>query len=148
MRTSATTVFASLTLLTVLGASAGCSLVVGGDAGETADKLAASLSSHSLDGLELTAESGRERFAAAVAGMVDVPVTVSVDEVDAGDESAAVSLSWSWELGKEDWRYTTTATLKDAAGVWELDWEPSMLAPGLRSGERLSSSRDQSREVN
>lgn len=131
----------TLILVTLSSAVAGCSLMAGDGADEAADRLASSLSALTLDGVELTSESDRERFEAAVDGMGDVTVAVSVAEVDTGDATATVSLSWTWELDKRDWRYTTTATLRDSLGVWELDWEPETLAPGLRSGERLDHER-------
>ena len=120
-------------LVTVL---TGCS--VGDDgAEEAAQTLARALESGSLEGVELTSNSDRERYDRAVEHIAEVRVAVSVEEVVSRDHTAAVTLGWSWDLGGGDWSYTTRTTLTEDAGTWDVEWTPRTLAPGLRSGELL-----------
>lgn len=121
-------------LLLGLGA---CSQLSGESADEAAQALAAALEAGSLAGVELTSEEDRDRYATAIRNVSDVPVRVAVEDVDVRDTAATVTLAWVWDLGQHEWTYDTAVEMSDSAGSWEVDWHPSALARGLRSGEVL-----------
>ena len=63
--------------------------------------------------------------------------------VDAGElklESgkATVPLTYSWNIGPKEWKYTVSAELKKSGDKWLTVWNPAMLAPELAAGEILS----------
>jgi cell division protein FtsI/penicillin-binding protein 2 len=125
---------ASVAMLSGLGA---CSLTSGGSADEAAEELASALAGGSLDGVEVTSDADRERYATAVRNITEVPIEVAVEDVDERDASATVTLAWEWDLGTAEWVYETAVEMKDNAGTWEVDWEPDALVPGLEPGEVL-----------
>ena len=112
-------------------------VVGGGEAGATARELASSLSKHSLAGVPLTVGTDAMRYEEALADLSNVPVEVAVEHVDSNDGQAVVTLSWAWRLEPEQWAYTTEARLVKAGERWQVDWQPSTLAPQLGPNERL-----------
>lgn len=117
-------------------------LVVGGDpVDDAADQLAMGLSNFSLDDVAMTSAADRDRFDAVVAAVSDTPVKVTVTDVDETDGTATVALAWTWDFGEESWQYSTEAVLEDAAGRWELAWDPTLVAPGLDAGDVLDIDR-------
>jgi cell division protein FtsI/penicillin-binding protein 2 len=67
-------------------------------------------------------------------------------------DDAQATLDWSWSLGgKNTWTYTTTAKLvrptggskqSTAAAAWQVQWDPTLLLPGLAGGERVTVARE------
>jgi len=70
-------------------------------------------------------------------------LTVFVQEVgEEGDDAASARLGFQWDLPQGPvWSYDVTARLTRADDVWTVAAEPSMIAPDLREGERLTASR-------
>ncbi|CAN5841995.1 penicillin-binding transpeptidase domain-containing protein [soil metagenome] len=110
-----------------------------------ADQLAAALTEGSLDTVRVTDRSGERSqrwWDRVVAGMGDQPPAVQVSEVSegTGGTTAEASLDYRWDLpGRDDqtWTYQTTANLRRDDAGWSVLIEPSLVAPGLRSGEVL-----------
>jgi cell division protein FtsI/penicillin-binding protein 2 len=115
----------------------GCSVLIGQPADEAVEQLAAELEKHTLVNVPLTADSDRDRYDRAISGVASLPVRVEVVDVTTADRRATATLAWAWDLPGASWEYTTTAELADAAGIWEVDWKPDLVAPDLNSGERL-----------
>ena len=58
------------------------------------------------------------------------------------DDAASARLHYRWPLaGGAVWEYDATARLAKVDGVWTVSAEPSLVAPDLRDGERLSATR-------
>ena len=74
-------------------------------------------------------------------GLADTPVAVEVVDVTDTDGGATATLAWTWELPGVSWEYTTKAELAEAAGRWEVDWEPNMVTPDLVEGQHLALER-------
>ncbi|WP_098465441.1 penicillin-binding transpeptidase domain-containing protein [Isoptericola jiangsuensis] len=146
-------------LLPVVLAASACTGPDGPTAQDAADDLAAGLASGDLGGVVLVTDTGADpqthltevteplRAAAERAGRAPTVAVsqVTVDE-DAEPRTAEVSLAWSWPLTAQDaWEYSTTTSLEqveppdgsDAGPSWEVRWEPELVAPDLRAGERL-----------
>jgi cell division protein FtsI/penicillin-binding protein 2 len=74
-------------------------------------------------------------------------VTVAAVAVDPKDAThATANLHWTWDLGtSQPWSYDVTAQLQlGEAGkgqAWQAQWRPSLLAPDLVDGEKLSVQR-------
>ncbi|WP_264355511.1 penicillin-binding transpeptidase domain-containing protein [Pseudarthrobacter sp. MM222] len=63
--------------------------------------------------------------------------------VDAGElklesGTATVPLTYSWNIGPKEWKYTVSAELKKSGDKWLTVWKPAMLVPELANGEILS----------
>lgn len=124
-----------------------------------ADDLLQALQSGSFDGLHVnqdaegdpqaqTAEVLAPLLEATGAEHPDVSVT-QVDTQTEGelkDKQATATLQWTWPLGAEaEWTYLTRAQLdfvepeegSDDPGFWATRWDPSILVPDLKPGERL-----------
>jgi len=115
----------------------GCSVLGGSPAEDVADRLAESLSTHSLDGVPPTRDSAKARFARLIEPLDEERVEVTVKEVTEDGETAEATLAWEWQLPGGVWRYTTTADLVDDGARWELDWQPSLVEPSLADDDRL-----------
>ena len=129
---------------TVLAAAAGGACSTGSeeaDARHLADQLARALEAHDLGRVPLSSDTSREEYDRAVRDVEEIPASVDVADVRDDGHRATAVLSWSWELPGGDWRYTTTAALQDDGDRWEVDWDPSVLARGLRAGEQLDAER-------
>lgn len=127
-----------LALGLVLGASA-CSPKDDGTA--TAEALAKVLASHTTGDLTFdkpTAEIQKELT--GLAESID-PVwpTVNVSGVEVTDDTARVSLNYSWQIPNQDkpWTYATGADMKRDGNGWIVAWTPEMIEPSLKAGERF-----------
>ncbi len=71
-------------------------------------------------------------------------VAETEDEPVEGEETAAATLDWSWDVAGEPWTYTTTVPMRllepgdDTAGTWELQWSRTVVEPTLREATTLS----------
>jgi cell division protein FtsI/penicillin-binding protein 2 len=89
--------------------------------------------------LDPLVDAAGERERTVAVAEVGEPVTKD------GATSAAVTLDWSWPLGRDhEWTYSTTARLAyqapedgDGDGTWRTVWSPDVLVPDLAPGERL-----------
>ncbi|WP_372729329.1 penicillin-binding transpeptidase domain-containing protein [Nocardioides sp.] len=141
-RASSAVVVAAL-VLGLVAALTGCDSVAriaGPDPAETAEELAAALTSGSFDELtfvDSTAAEVGEEFTAIVAGMGDVEPRVSADDVEERDGVTQAVLTWSWPIGEQTWTYQSRAALAEDADTWQVDWAPSVVEPSLGEGARL-----------
>jgi cell division protein FtsI/penicillin-binding protein 2 len=141
----------SLTIAACL-ALAGCGLL--GDDGPTAedaaDELASALSEGDLAAVSFSGpfspsgtDDPQQWWEAATDGFSQTPPHVTADAVtERGDDGATARLHYRWSLeGGQVWEYDATAELTKADDTWRVSAEPSLLAPDLGAGERLSVTR-------
>lgn len=127
-----------LALGLVLGGTA-CSPQDDGTA--TAKALAAALSSHTVSGLAFDKDAAmvQEELTALAEGIDPIWPTVSVSGVEVTDDTARVSLNYSWQIPHHDkpWTYATGADMKRDGKGWIVAWTPEMVEPSLKAGERF-----------
>mgnify|MGYP003339673499 CR=1 FL=1 len=133
-------------VVALVGVGSACSALGGEDDQDTAaalaDDLAAALSDHTLGDVPLADESARAAFTDVVAPLDEVPVSVSVDDVQVVEEEgrADVTLAWRWELSDAAaWQYETSVGLTQGTdgSTWTVAWSPDDLAPDLAEGDTL-----------
>ncbi|AIY01568.1 hypothetical protein ART_1969 [Arthrobacter sp. PAMC 25486] len=139
-----------LALGLVLGGTA-CSPKDDGTA--TAAALAKALASHTVGDLSFDkATADVQKELTGLAESID-PVwpDVSVGSVAVTEDTARVSLNYSWKLPDLDkpWTYATGADMKRDGNGWIITWSPEMVEPKLKSGERfkLASSYGQRAQI-
>lgn len=64
--------------------------------------------------------------------------TVDAGELKLESGTATVPLTYSWNIGPKEWKYTVSAELKKSGDRWLTVWKPAMLVPELAEGEILS----------
>ena len=125
------------------------SLVVGGtscsapdDGTSTADALAKALTSHTVGELSFDKPSAdvQKELTEISKGIDPVWPTAAVSGVVITDDTARVSLNYTWKLPDVDktWTYATGADMKRDGKNWVITWSPEMLQPELKPGERLA----------
>lgn len=72
-----------------------------------------------------------------LAGIDDIPATVTVDSVVLDGDTATATLAWDWATPGEPWRYATTAALRKSEDVWTVQWAPTVVEPSLAADESL-----------
>lgn len=72
-----------------------------------------------------------------LAGIDDIPATVTVDSVVVDGDTATATLAWDWATPGEPWRYATTAALRKSEDVWTVQWAPTVVEPSLAADESL-----------
>lgn len=138
---------AVLVIAGLVGALAACG---GGDDGdprqEAADALAAAITDGDfaevpLDGAD--PEQAAERRQAVVAGLDPWQPAVTAGTVQDGqdDDSASVTLSYTWDLDGTPWTYDTNARLTRVDDEWRVAWGSMLLAPDLTDAEVLTVQR-------
>ncbi len=124
----------ALVLLLALGA---CSSGEDRAAAESlAGSLATALTARELGDLPLVG-GGQDELDAILAGIDDIPATVSVDSVELDGDTASATLAWSWATPGPPWGYTTTAALLKSEDAWAVQWAPTVVEPSLAAGESL-----------
>lgn len=124
------------------------SLVLGGtacspqdDGTSTAGDLAKALSTHTIGDLTFDKPGAevQKELTELSKGIDPVWPTVSVSGVEIKDDTARVSLDYSWKLPKVEkpWTYSTGADMKRNGKDWTITWSPEMVEPKLAAGERL-----------
>ena len=114
----------------------------GPDPADTADELAAALTSGSFEALTFVdgdPASVAEQYAAIIEGLGELTPTVSATDVETDGRTSAL-LTWSWPVGDREWTYETTAELTEAGDAWQVDWAPSIVEPSLTDGATLDAS--------
>ncbi|HEY1135818.1 MAG TPA: penicillin-binding transpeptidase domain-containing protein [Nocardioides sp.] len=86
-------------------------------------------------------EDATAELTSVVAGLGDVDPQVTAGAVDVEDGRGTGTLEWSWALGGQSWSYTSTVTLRDDDGTWQVEWSPAVVEPSLSAGEVLRASR-------
>jgi cell division protein FtsI/penicillin-binding protein 2 len=79
----------------------------------------------------------------ALSSLTETKPTVKNNKSDiAGEAAANVEVGVSQPIpGAANWEYTTTLKLRKTGDTWESVWEPAVLHPQLKSGERLETRR-------
>lgn len=124
------------------------SLVLGGvacsapDNGtSTADALAKALTGHTVGDLVFDVPSAdvQKELTELSQGIDPVWPTVTVSEVVVQDNSARVSLNYSWKIPtvEKPWTYATGADMTRSGDSWTIKWTPEMVQPELTAGKRL-----------
>jgi cell division protein FtsI/penicillin-binding protein 2 len=72
-----------------------------------------------------------------LAGIDDIPATVTVDSVVVDGDTATATLAWDWATPGEPWRYATTAALRKSEDMWTVQWAPTVVEPSLAADESL-----------
>lgn len=139
-----------LALGLVLG-STSCSPKDDGTA--TAAALAKALASHTVGDLSFDkASADVQNELTGLAESID-PLwpDVSVSGVTVTEDTARVSLDYSWKLPDLDkpWTYSTGADMARDGNGWIITWSPEMVEPKLKDGERfkLASSYGQRAQI-
>lgn len=125
------------------------SLVLGGaacsapdDGTSTADALAKALSSHTVGelGFDKPGAEVQKELTELAEGIDPVWPAVTVSGVEVTDDTARVSLNYSWKLPnlEKPWTYATGADMKRNGKSWIITWSPEMVEPKLAAGERIA----------
>lgn len=136
-------------LLLVLG------LVVGGnacsapdDGSSTADALAKALTAHTVGDLSFDkpASDVQNELTELAKGIDPVWPTVAVSGVEVSEDTARVSLDYTWKLPEVEktWTYSTGADMKRDGSGWVITWSTEMVQPDLKTGERFQISTKES----
>jgi cell division protein FtsI/penicillin-binding protein 2 len=83
-----------------------------------------------------------------LAGIDDIPATVTVDSVELDGDTATAILAWDWATPGEPWRYMTTAALQKSEDVWTVQWAPTVVEPSLTADESLDATLRQPERAN
>lgn len=117
---------------------------------DAAQALARGLASGDLAGVPLggtSAVEASEQVTTATAALEPLRPTVEVVGVtlaEEGDTARAV-LRHHWDVdpgGDEDWTYEVPADLTLVEDAWQVRWSPALVAPDLRPGEVLATTRE------
>lgn len=126
-----------------------CCLAVGGagcsapdDGTSTANALATALSTHTVGDVvfDVPAQEVQRELTELAQGIDPLWPTVSVTGVELAEDSARVSLNYSWNLPDQaqPWSYATGADMQRTGNSWTVAWSPQMIQPQLAAGERLN----------
>ena len=125
---------AAVVVLLALTACDPAETVTGPDPQDAADALAAALRSGDFTDVaftDATPEDVTKEYAEVVDGMGDIEPVVSAGDVDEGDGTATVPLSWTWPVAGDEWSYTTEATLTEADDAWQVGWSRDVVESSL-----------------
>ena len=136
------------TFLLGISTLSACSLPGSGpDADDAMGQLAKAITAGGVKGVDFSGgEDGARQAAAAYAKITsgiagDSKVKASVGRVSTDGDHATGALDWSWQVASKTWSYDTTVHLtkgKTSDGeAWLVTWEPSVVEPSLKQGERL-----------
>ncbi len=111
------------------------------DGSATAAALATALSSHTVGDLQFDvagADVQKELTGLAESIAPSWP-DVTVSSLEVTDDTARVSLSYSWKFPDTEklWTYATGADMKRDGDGWTIAWTPEMVQPALKQGDRL-----------
>ncbi len=123
----------------------GCSGALDQDSGPdpepVAEALADGLAARDLADVAVSgdgAEAATEELVAVLEGMGEVAPSVAVAEVSEADGTATATLGWTWPVSEQEWSYTSEATLTLVDDAWQVEWEPAVVQPDLRTGGTLT----------
>ena len=136
-------------LLLVVGLAIGGNACSAPDDGtSTADALAKALTSHTVGDLsfDTPAADVQKELTELAKGIDPVWPTVAVSGVAISDNTARVSLDYTWKLPKveKSWTYSTGADMTREGSGWVVTWSPEMVQPDLKAGERFQISATES----
>nr|WP_169167174.1 penicillin-binding transpeptidase domain-containing protein [Cellulomonas taurus] len=137
---------AALVAVGLVGVLAACGGDDGDDRQQVADALAAALTDGDFSQVPLagaTADDAAARRTEVNAGLDPWQPTVTAGAVrDGADaDSAAATLSYTWDLDGASWTYDTHAPLTRTDDGWQATWSSMLLAPDLTDAEVLTVQR-------
>ncbi len=108
-----------------------------------ADTLAAALESGDVSKILFTEETDAQDYGDRVKGLKGLESTVEVIGLTGDGATRTATLRWSTHRTtgpsvEMRWEHETSAKLVEDAGVWKVDWEPSVLEASLQPGENLA----------
>jgi cell division protein FtsI/penicillin-binding protein 2 len=116
----------------------------GPDAGDSLGDLAKALSAGKLAGVDFVGgAAGAKQAATELARVTDGigRAKVSAGHVSSDGNRGTGELDWRWQVGSKTWSYATKVRLtkgKTSDGdAWLVRWDPSLVEPSLKTGERL-----------
>jgi cell division protein FtsI/penicillin-binding protein 2 len=135
---------ATAVVIATLSAATGCTGVDNPGPDDTAQALAAALSSGELSEVRF-ADAGTEPpqqwWNGVVEGMDGARLEVAVDQVtETSDDRATAALTYDWAISEREdakWSYTTTLDMVRRSEEWAVRLSPAAVAPKLRQGEVL-----------
>ncbi|WP_051299006.1 penicillin-binding transpeptidase domain-containing protein [Arthrobacter castelli] len=117
----------------------------GADPEAAAGEFASALSQLNVSSVPFTGVTGKDAdkmLQQTTQGLDPLKPDVTVANVQTGDDgSATVKLKYTWDIeGSKNWTYTTSTdmTLAEDQQQWRFSWAPSVVAPMLDAGERLT----------
>ncbi|WP_263118423.1 penicillin-binding transpeptidase domain-containing protein [Cellulomonas sp. RIT-PI-Y] len=139
-------VVAVLVAVVLVGSVAACGGDDGDDRQQVAEALAAALTDGDFSDVPLAGATGQEaaeRREAVIGGMTPWQPTVTAGTVVDGqdDDSAGVTLRYTWDLDGAAWTYDTHAGLTRVDDEWRATWSSMLLAPDLSDAEVLTVQR-------
>jgi membrane carboxypeptidase/penicillin-binding protein len=139
-------VVAVLVAVVLVGSVAACGGDDGDDRQQVAEALAAALTDGDFSDVPLggaTGQEATERREAVIGGMTPWQPTVTAGTVVDGqdDDSAGVTLRYTWDLDGAAWTYDTHAGLTRVDDEWRATWSSMLLAPDLSDAEVLTVQR-------
>lgn len=128
-------------LVLVAGLLSSCQLLGGGEGPERAlAQLEDGLTNGELAGVPVDVRDLGTRYRLVLEPLgEDVTRTVEAGEPAVDGDTAAAPLTWTWDLGEQEWTYATDVALTrtGADDSWVVAWDPSIVEPTLEEGERL-----------
>ncbi len=103
------------------------------------------LAARDLSGAPVAADTSGDptgEMAAMTEGLGDATLTVTPGRPSVGGDDATATLTLDWVVGDVEWSVATTVALTRAPeGPWQVVWDPTVLHPDLRAGDRLVAER-------
>ena len=92
-----------------------------------------------LEGLAHSLESGEvpAGLEPVLAGVADLPHSVTAATAEVDGDVATSALTWQWEVAGEPWEYDVPVELRLVGDSWEHDWSPALVHPELVEGDTL-----------
>ena len=107
--------------------------------------LAAGIQKLDLTGIPLSAPpaDATTELKTIFAGMDDITPTVESAGIRyaADGKTATAHLNYTFPVGQEGWKYTTTVPLENADGSWQVTWSPTVVHEKLSATTRLRHQR-------
>ncbi len=72
-----------------------------------------------------------------LAGIVDLPHSVTAATAKVEENTATSALTWQWEVAGEPWQYDAPVELTRVEDEWEYDWTPALVHPDLADGDTI-----------
>jgi cell division protein FtsI/penicillin-binding protein 2 len=126
-------------LLVLALAAAGCGKGRAEDSGaqKLADQLASGLSAYDVSKVPFTTAGAAASFTALATPLKSFAAKVVADDVQASGAAGTARLTWTMDRDGAQWKHTTRASMKKAAGTWQVVWDPAIVESSLVAGETL-----------
>ncbi len=93
-----------------------------------------------LDELAGALEAGEvpAELVPVLAGVADLPHSVTAATAQVDQDTATSALTWQWEVAGQPWQYDVPVELSLVGDDWQFDWTPALIHPDLGDGDTLS----------